>query len=108
MCDAVFLRQCNQRLRYTAQFLCFGNRGLDNFMFDQRRCHVTEHGFSMRAVSIQFSTGFLMTHGLVLCLSILAVCSAQALTRLSGGQFSNFIPSDRSCDAKTSLISVRD
>jgi hypothetical protein len=35
-------------------------------MLDQRRGHVLEHGFAVAARAVQFSTAFLVTHGVSL------------------------------------------
>ncbi len=51
--NAISLGKSNQRLNYATQFFRFRQGRLDDFMTNQRTCHVTEH--SRRWLLLRFS-----------------------------------------------------
>ena len=57
------LAKRNQWLHDPAQFLCFGNRGLDGFVFNQRIHHVAQHRKTMLTRAIKLSESVSVTHG---------------------------------------------
>jgi hypothetical protein len=52
----------DQRLGHAAEFLGFRQGGADQFVLEQRRCHIDEHSFAVGAGAAEFTAGFLVTH----------------------------------------------
>ena len=63
-----FLAERNHGFDDAAQFLGLGDRGLDDFVLDERIHHVAQHGEPMRAGAIEFSKSVSVTHGAFLSL----------------------------------------
>ena len=59
----VALGHGDERLGDAAQLLGFGQRGLDDFMIQQRHGHVLEHGLAVAAVTVELPSCLAMTHG---------------------------------------------
>src|SRR3989338_8841744 len=55
VCQTRCLAQCQDRLCNAAQFLCFWQGSLDEFMAQQRHGHVAEHRQAVAAGAVEFS-----------------------------------------------------
>src|SRR5690554_1417922 len=103
----IFFRQGDQRLCDAAQFLGLGQSGFDQFVFEQRHCHVLEHGLAA-SWSDSGDDHFYDDASLNSSVSDDQALTLSSFFKLAGGQLSRRIPSDRPREARTSLISVRD
>jgi hypothetical protein len=46
----------------SSQLFGFRTGGTDFFVFKQRRHHISKHGFPVAACSVEFYSGFLVSH----------------------------------------------
>src|SRR5690606_22467491 len=95
------LAQGDQRFDNTTQLLGFRQRGLDDFMLQERVRHVTEHRLTVTAAAIQLAKAVTVTH---FSTSFNRLSPQPSFSSPAGGQFSSFIPSVRPRVANTSLI----
>src|SRR5690554_1567642 len=62
VCQGRFFAERNEWLYNAAQFLGLGQCGLDRFVSDQGHSHVTEHGLTMAAGTVELTKPFAVTH----------------------------------------------